>query len=203
MYGTKGDAMTPGQAAPSQPRSEKSTYKPEYRERYRAKYPERVRESAREQRRRRKADPVRYAAYLERNRRGRADRKRETSRQLAEIEKAIADFRKGIGSKDHERLSWLISAIENHDSDQCLIWPFIATAKNPYGHICYQGCCFRVHRLAFYIANGHWPTPQARHTCDNPPCFNPRHLLEGTVKDNAIDMMQRGRGHWQKQECVE
>ena len=33
-----------------------------------------------------------------------------------------------------------------------------------------------------------------RHTCDNPPCVNPDHLIVGTVKDNASDMMARGRG---------
>lgn len=33
----------------------------------------------------------------------------------------------------------------------------------------------------------------ARHTCDNPRCVNPDHLVEGTQKDNIGDAVQRGR----------
>lgn len=33
-----------------------------------------------------------------------------------------------------------------------------------------------------------------RHTCDNPPCCNPNHLLAGTIYDNNQDRKIRGRG---------
>lgn len=32
-----------------------------------------------------------------------------------------------------------------------------------------------------------------RHTCDNVLCINPKHLKTGTLKDNARDMVVRGR----------
>lgn len=33
----------------------------------------------------------------------------------------------------------------------------------------------------------------ARHSCDNPRCINPEHLVIGTQQDNVQDMMDRGR----------
>jgi hypothetical protein len=38
------------------------------------------------------------------------------------------------------------------------------------------------------------------HKCDNPPCFNPEHLYEGTGKDNCRDMFLRGRANRQRGE---
>lgn len=32
-----------------------------------------------------------------------------------------------------------------------------------------------------------------RHTCDNPPCINPDHLIIGTQAQNIQDMIDRGR----------
>jgi hypothetical protein len=55
----------------------------------------------------------------------------------------------------------------------------------------------RAHRLSYLLHFG--PPPDDRlvlHTCDNPPCVNPEHLYLGTAKDNAQDMLKRGRNHW-------
>ena len=53
-----------------------------------------------------------------------------------------------------------------------------------------------MHRLSFEIFNGPIPAGAiVRHTCDNPPCMNPDHLLTGTQDDNMQDMVERRR-HW-------
>jgi hypothetical protein len=49
-------------------------------------------------------------------------------------------------------------------------------------------------RISFKIYKG--PIPSnilVRHTCDNPPCINPDHLILGTHADNWQDMVSRGR----------
>ena len=54
------------------------------------------------------------------------------------------------------------------------------------------------HRIMWMLVNG--PVPDGmviRHTCDNPPCVNPLHLLVGSRKDNARDMVERDR--WNNQ----
>lgn len=33
----------------------------------------------------------------------------------------------------------------------------------------------------------------ARHTCDNPRCINPAHIVPGTIADNNRDRAERGR----------
>jgi hypothetical protein len=51
-----------------------------------------------------------------------------------------------------------------------------------------------VHRLAWAKVNGPIPPGvKIRHTCDNPPCINPAHLLAGSQADNVADMDARGR----------
>ena len=52
-----------------------------------------------------------------------------------------------------------------------------------------------LHRLVWEAHNAE-PIPEnmvVRHTCDNPQCCNPNHLLLGTMQDNVDDMFSRGR----------
>lgn len=48
------------------------------------------------------------------------------------------------------------------------------------------------HRVVFFTIHGYWPQV-VRHTCDNPRCINPEHLVGGTQKDNRADCVSRGR----------
>ena len=54
----------------------------------------------------------------------------------------------------------------------------------------------RAHRVSWMIANNlDWPEdkPVARHTCNNPSCVNPTHIIPGTPKENQEDMDRAGR----------
>lgn len=76
--------------------------------------------------------------------------------------------------------------------DAC--WPWQgAPDSHGYGLASYDDRVTRVTRIMFRLEYGHWPDPMCRHTCDNPPCTNPRHLLAGTASQNVQDSVERGR----------
>ena len=92
-----------------------------------------------------------------------------------------------------ERL--LARVIPSESPDRCWGWS-AATNDKGYGQFWFDGRLRYAHRASWEIANGK-PPPEGmlvRHSCDNPPCANPRHLLIGTVADNTADMISRGRG---------
>ena len=53
------------------------------------------------------------------------------------------------------------------------------------------------HRIAWALSNGRWPEDNMviRHTCDTSACCNPKHLIEGTQKQNVEDRSERS--DWQ------
>lgn len=69
--------------------------------------------------------------------------------------------------------------------------------KHKYGKTRYKGKSLLAHRVAYCEANnlniGDIKGKVVRHTCDNPRCVNPDHLLIGTQQDNMNDMYGRGR----------
>lgn len=75
----------------------------------------------------------------------------------------------------------------------CWLWGG-STTEGGYGRFRYNGKSCRAHRVAWELTNGPIPTGmEVMHSCDNPPCVNPRHLSLGTVKDNAEDRCRKGR----------
>lgn len=66
-----------------------------------------------------------------------------------------------------------------------------------YGKLRHKGKCVRAHRLAYCLSNGldidDIKGLSVMHSCDNPSCVNPDHLILGTHKDNMTDKMSKGR----------
>jgi hypothetical protein len=89
-------------------------------------------------------------------------------------------------------VEWLKAAIRTHEYDSCLIWPH-GKIPSGYGMMKFEGKHIGAHRVAFYLQYGYWPIPVARHSCDNPSCVNPRHIVAGTHADNAQDKVAKGR----------
>lgn len=85
--------------------------------------------------------------------------------------------------------------VERRGDNECWLWTAKARQKFGYGVLTvkYPFTCTS-HRIAFALANGGIEQGAViRHSCDNPGCCNPRHLLSGTQRDNHRDMMDRGR----------
>jgi len=87
----------------------------------------------------------------------------------------------------------LWSRIERRSPDECWEWQG-ARSSSGYGVLNGSGSSSQAHRHAYELTYG--PIPPGlmiRHTCDNPPCCNPAHLLPGTHQDNTEDMVSRER----------
>lgn len=78
-------------------------------------------------------------------------------------------------------------------TDSCWNWTG-AKFLTGYGMVRLDGKNFGAHRLSYVMKHGSIPSGLIIcHKCDNPSCVNPDHLFAGTYKDNAQDMIAKGR----------
>ena len=77
--------------------------------------------------------------------------------------------------------------------DECWPWTANATEKG-YGRFQYSKRSWGATHVALALDGRARPVgAYALHSCDNPPCVNPKHLRWGTHRDNMDDKIKRGR----------
>lgn len=79
----------------------------------------------------------------------------------------------------------------------CWLW---VGAKKPrgYGNVRRNKVYTTAHRVSWELNFGAIPDGmQVQHSCDNPSCCNPYHLMLGTVVSNFVDMVKKGRSNCQ------
>lgn len=79
--------------------------------------------------------------------------------------------------------------------DACWPWKF-GRDRDGYGKFQFGPrdgqVFFRAHRFALEVSSGETGVA-VLHSCDNPPCCNPKHLSWGTNLDNVMDKVAKGR----------
>lgn len=83
--------------------------------------------------------------------------------------------------------------VHHEPNSGCWIWAGNRNARE-YGWFKYNGRQTKAHRWAARHIGGMAITDLlVCHRCDTPSCVNPEHLFVGTAKDNALDMVRKGR----------
>lgn len=72
-------------------------------------------------------------------------------------------------------------------------WEWLSAKANGYGVFGCNGKSVYATRLIWFFTYGEWPKNYMCHTCDNPSCVNPKHLFDGTAKDNYDDAVKKNR----------
>jgi len=92
----------------------------------------------------------------------------------------------------------------NPELGECLEWRG-ATLPKGYGRVRQGNRTRIVSQVALEKKLGRplLPNHYALHRCDNPPCFNPNHLFEGTLEENYDDMTTKGRAYWQRSDYAD
>jgi hypothetical protein len=79
------------------------------------------------------------------------------------------------------------------EKNDCIIWQ--GTISDGYGTIRFKGKTWRIHRLVMMLYKPDEFTEDCFvcHHCDNPACYNIKHLYIGDAQSNINDMIERGR----------
>jgi hypothetical protein len=100
---------------------------------------------------------------------------------------------KGDGAAVAERF-W--ARVDVRGPDECWLWLGGKTSGG-YGQFTMNGKRRSAHVASWVLSHGE-PFPEGKigcHSCDNPPCVNPAHVWPGTMRENALDAVAKGRLH--------
>lgn len=122
-----------------------------------------------------------------------------TKAKMKEYNKAYNAKKKGISADVYKTRNEI--SIEDRFLGKCIpepnsgCWLWLSYVdKDGYGKFTVDGKSYGAHRISFNIFKSSIADDDViRHTCDNPFCVNPDHLLQGTEWDNIQDRNTRGR----------
>lgn len=98
--------------------------------------------------------------------------------------------RRGLGGW-HD-LKARFESVKKKPNGECLEWT--GCLSKGYGVLGYQRKSLKAHRVSYELHNGKKIGNKiVRHTCDNPKCVNPNHLILGSHADNINDRDERDR----------
>ena len=93
----------------------------------------------------------------------------------------------------------LMAYIEPEPNSGCWLWTASVRPLSGYGQLRHAGKIRFAHRVAYEAFRGRIPDGLfVCHHCDTRSCINPDHLFLGTGKDNAQDMIRKGRQYCQR-----
>ena len=105
---------------------------------------------------------------------------------MSEIDKAVLSF-----TEIEIRRFW--ENVDIREETECWEWRAYRH-KTGYGQFSIYGGIFYSHRVSCILFNGIIEDgKEVRHSCNNPACCNPKHLIVGTHKENMEDMVRSGR----------
>jgi len=87
------------------------------------------------------------------------------------------------------------SCVSIGEPNECWLW-LRALDDQGYGTLSWRYLSqqpISTHRVAWFLTHGELPSLLVMHSCDTPPCVNPKHLSLGTHLDNARDKIAKGR----------
>ncbi len=97
-----------------------------------------------------------------------------------------------LSTEDIARFWANVKVTEN--PDDCWLWTACCN-EHGYGRMSVGNKDRRAHRISFVVSGRTLlSSTLVLHSCDTPPCVNPRHLFAGTHKMNTRDMLSKGRG---------